>query len=181
MALDHLRIFALGNALGGYHCEPGRMPKARFLDKGVLALINLFVFIFIQIILALAVFHLTDVDDFVCPFNDDINLCSRYGGLASPGIVESGDGIYTQSVLNLLDMSHTDTFIGQPHPGIDFRRVDVVSPILLFYLSPVDESKIEKAEEVAKLIDGVFSLNFFFTYNILSNQVAIDKVFQPFA
>ena len=45
LALDHLRIFALGNALGGYHCEPGRMPKARFLDKGVLALINLFVFI----------------------------------------------------------------------------------------------------------------------------------------
>ena len=68
MALDHLRIFALGNALGGYHCEPGRMPKARFLDKGVLALINLFVFIFIQIIICMVTHYYS------------VKIASLYGG-----------------------------------------------------------------------------------------------------
>ena len=71
------------------------MSDSCLLYKSVLALTNLFVFFFIQIILILTILHFADVDNLVCTLNDDVYLCGGRRQLATPRIAKCRDGIYT--------------------------------------------------------------------------------------
>ena len=84
MALNHLGIHPLGQALGGNHREPRGVAKACFFDESVPSSVDFLVFFFVEFVLVLTVFDLTNIDDFVGSFNDDVDLDCWFRGFASP-------------------------------------------------------------------------------------------------
>jgi hypothetical protein len=46
----------------------------------------------------------------------------------------------------------------------------MMCPVLLFHLCPVNERKVEKAEKVTKLIDGIFPFDFLLA-NVLPTRL----------
>ena len=140
------------------------MAEAGFINKGVAPPVNFLVFLFVENVFVLAVFHLAHVDDTVGTLNDNVDLCGWFCGLAPPGIMERGDAIDAKCPLDLRNVRHANPLISQAHPSVHFRRVDVMRPVLRFHFSSVDEGQIKQAEKVAKLVDGVFGFDLCFHF-----------------
>lgn len=86
----------------------------------------------------MTIFYFADMYNIISTFYYDINLSSRRTCFASPRVT-----------------------------SINFWCINVMRPILLFHFCSINKGKIEKAKEVANLIDSIFFLDFLFTYNIL--------------
>lgn len=111
----------------------------------------------------------------VSALNDEVDLGFRCGVVA-PRIKLNGDAVKPQGMTYLVLVRNADSLKGQAQPGVGYRCVEVLLPIVLGG-DFLGESEVKQREEVHQLVIGILHFRFAVHFgDIPSDEVAVDKV-----